>query len=113
MYQVEIDRSYYNYLLPALTLQLLVENAVKHNIVSKQHPLVVTIKATPNLNLIVQNNLQKKKTAVQLNGMGLNNIRAKYGLIKQGNISIVETSDEFIVSVPLLQNTPELLAGVQ
>lgn len=112
IYHPEVDRSFHNYLIPALTLQLLVENAVKHNIVSKQQPLTVTIKATSHLNLIVQNNLQKKKSAVQLNGMGLNNIRAKYSLLKKGNISIVETSDEFIVSVPLLQNTPELLAGV-
>src|SRR5436190_13811004 len=59
--QVEVDKKYYKYLLPSLSLQLLVENAVKHNIVSKHQPLLIDIFSMEGNRLAVNNNLQPKK----------------------------------------------------
>jgi LytS/YehU family sensor histidine kinase len=56
---MDIDKRYQSYLLPSLSLQLLVENAVKHNIVSKQQPLLLEIFTTAGNKLVVNNNLQK------------------------------------------------------
>lgn len=89
--------------LPPMTLQLLVENAVKHNIVSADKPLYLQL-FTKEGKLIVQNNLQKKTRAVASNKVGLNNINAKYKLLKQPPVTIKETADSFTVTIPLIKN---------
>ena len=100
---IEISPNYLNHLLPPLTLQLLVENAVKHNIISKEQPLQVNIFTTASDRLHVVNNLQKKSRGVLSDKMGLNNIIAKYELLHQPTIEIKETNKEFIVIVPLIK----------
>jgi sensor histidine kinase YesM len=92
------------YLLPPLTLQILVENAVKHNMISESMPLHIQIYTDPAGNLVVVNNLQKRKSTVPSNKMGLVNISAKYQLLNQPDIVIHETSTHFQVMVPLLNN---------
>lgn len=101
---IEVDPRFHDYLLPALTLQLLVENAVKHNIISKQAPLFVTVSTDKQGNLIVENNLQKKTTVVHSTGLGLKNIREKYKLLQKEAILISDGNGYFTVSVPLIQN---------
>ncbi|WP_345270883.1 sensor histidine kinase [Nibrella viscosa] len=90
-------------LLPPLTLQLLVENAVKHNIVSADQPLHIRIATDQADSLIVSNNLQRKPNS-RLNSTrkGLLNITEKYKLLNQPAIEIEETSDTFRVVVPLI-----------
>ncbi len=85
-----IDKKYYSYLVPSLSLQLLVENAVKHNIVSKQHPLIMDIFTTAGNKLVVNNNLQKKQLNMKSTRIGLNNISAKYKLIRQNGFQVIE-----------------------
>ena len=58
---IEIDKRYYPYLLPSLSLQLLVENAVKHNVVSRQKPLTIEVFTAAGNKLVVNNNLQRKQ----------------------------------------------------
>jgi len=98
-----IDAAYAEYLMPALTLQLLVENAVKHNVVDKEHPLTVVISTTSNGELLVVNNIRKKSIAVPSSGMGLHNINTKYRLLNLGGLSIDDSDGVFTVRVPLIK----------
>ena len=102
--EVQVNKLYNNYLIPPLTLQLLIENAVKHNVVNKEYPLRVTIHIHDEENLIVANNIQKKKVLVQSHGVGLTNINAKFKLLNEQQISVEETDGRFVVSVPLIKN---------
>jgi sensor histidine kinase YesM len=99
---IEIDRRYYPYQLPTLSLQLLVENAVKHNIVSRQQPLVMEIFTTAGNKLVVNNNLQRKTMNKPSTRIGLSNIRAKYRLMKQEGFQVVEGENNFMVVLPLI-----------
>lgn len=98
----DIDEAYANWLLPPLTLQLLLENAVKHNIVSKQKPLTIEIYSTTNHQLAVRNNLQKKRIKVESTKIGLTNIAEKYRLLNKSSIEIIEDENSFSVSIPLI-----------
>ncbi|WP_460674466.1 sensor histidine kinase [Larkinella ripae] len=88
--------------LPPLTLQLLVENAVKHNRVQATNPLQIRIELTPDGWLRVRNNVQRKTTKVLSNQVGLNNIAAKYRLLDESEPRITEQDGFFIVTLPLL-----------
>jgi len=101
---MEIDRRYYSYQLPTLSLQLLVENAVKHNVVSRQQPLVMEIFTTAGNRLVVNNNLQRKALAPTSTRIGLRNIEAKYRLLKEDGFQVVEGEKNFMVVLPLIWN---------
>ncbi len=104
-------------LLPPLTLQMLVENAVKHNVIHPERPLLIEIKSVAGGWLLVRNNLQHKTTraerrTVQSNQVGLNNILDKYRLLAQrradsisGDISIEKSDTHFALLLPLLNQT--------
>jgi two-component system, LytTR family, sensor kinase len=100
---IQIDPAFKDKEIPSLSLQLLVENAVKHNIISKQQPVHVVISSTPSGYLTVINNIRKKtKSAVESTGIGLANIRDKYRLLNRHDVTVEETGDHFKVSLPLL-----------
>lgn len=101
---ISVDEVAKNLLLPPLTLQLLVENAVKHNIIDKQMPLLITLETDDQLWLSVSNNLQKKSISLPSNKVGLSNIAGKYKLLEQPSIIISETKEKFTVSIPLIKN---------
>lgn len=90
------------YLLPPLTLQILLENAVKHNVLMQDKPLTIEVYTDDENNIVVSNNLQKKKTVVASNKMGLTNIMTKYRLLKQRKIVIHQTEQHFQVIIPLI-----------
>jgi len=81
----------------------LVENAVKHNIIIPDKPLVVTVYTDDGANLIVENNLQKKMNVRFSNKKGLLNIITKYKILANQDIKIEETGGYFRVSVPLIK----------
>ncbi len=107
---IEIGEAYKSWFLPPLTLQLLVENAVKHNITLAGKPLHIEIKTTEDGRLMVRNNLQKRVVRVQSNRVGLSNIAAKYRLLAQrqpggpSDIYIEESTDRFTVILPLFSH---------
>jgi sensor histidine kinase YesM len=101
---ISIEEKMKDYLLPPMTLQLLIENAVKHNIVDPDTPLTVHL-YTQDEKLIVSNNLQKKYKAVVSNKVGLTNIISKYKLLNYPDVVIKETANEFRVVLPLIKNT--------
>ena len=88
--------------MPPLTLQLLIENAVKHNITSRDQPLRIEIGVTENGRLVIKNNLQRKADKPFSHKIGLNNIAVKYQLIQQEEIIVKEEHGYFIVSLPLI-----------
>ncbi|MFT3932549.1 MAG: histidine kinase [Chitinophagaceae bacterium] len=101
---IQIDKRYDSYLLPSLTLQLLTENVVKHNVLSKNKPLVIDIFTTAGNRLVVNNNLQKRSVKAPSNNVGLQNIRAKYELLKQPGFQVMEDEKNFTVVLPVIWN---------
>lgn len=101
---LQIDKRYHSCLLPSLSLQLLVENVVKHNALSKSNPLVIDIFSSAGNKLIVNNNLQRLMIKAPSNRVGLKNIRAKYALLKQSGFQVLEDEKNFTVVLPLLYN---------
>ena len=87
--------------IPPLTLQMLVENAVKHNVISKKNPLFVSIKMNGD-RIFVTNNLQKKLTKEKSTHFGLQSIKSRYDLLGKKLIKIEETENEFKVTIPIL-----------
>ena len=84
-----------------LSLQLLLENTVKHNVVSEQKPLYIRIKIIDN-NLVIENDLQKKEVLGDRKGVGLQNIINRYGILTHRKVQIEETKNTFSVSLPIL-----------
>ncbi|HEU5052850.1 MAG TPA: histidine kinase [Hanamia sp.] len=99
--QISLPDELLNYPMPANTLQLLIENAVKHNAFSLQKPLCISIFVEHNY-LTVKNNLRNKKEAPSSSHLGLNNISNRYLLLKGKDIMIKRTEEEFIVSLPIM-----------
>jgi hypothetical protein len=102
--ETEVAEKYHYHLIPPLTLQMLLENAVKHNQVSARKPLHVIIRADEGT-LVVQNNYQPKRSVATSNGMGLSNIAAKYKLLNQPEVLILNGDEHFTVRVPLIKPT--------
>lgn len=88
-----------------LTLQMLVENAVKHNVISKIKPLRIDIDLEGAEYITVRNNIQKKMTPKQHStGFGLQSIVTRYSLLTDKKVRVEENEAEFRVSIPLIKN---------
>jgi sensor histidine kinase YesM len=101
----KVDRQFLSYMIPSLTLQLLVENAVKHNALSKNYPLVIDIFTAAGNKLVVSNNIQRRSVKAPSTGLGLQNIQMKYQLLKQPGFQIMEGGKNFTVVLPLIWKT--------
>lgn len=84
-----------------VSLQILVENAIKHNIATRENPLVISIVISGQM-MIVRNNLQKMNVKVKSTGIGLNNLKERVRLSTGRNLIVEETDSEFIVKIPLI-----------
>lgn len=84
-----------------LSLQLLLENAVKHNVVTSSKPLHIKV-FEHNGNLVVHNNLQEKQVVKKSSGVGLQNIKQRYDILTEKQVHIVKTGTDFSVSLPML-----------
>jgi LytS/YehU family sensor histidine kinase len=100
--KIEVDKKYEQYVLPSLSLQMLVENAVKHNVLSKNKPLLIDIFTTSGNQLVVSNNLQARTVKGPSNKIGLDNIKAKYDLLNQSGFQVLQDRKNFSVVLPLI-----------
>ncbi|OUS01994.1 histidine kinase [Flavobacteriales bacterium 33_180_T64] len=86
-----------------LSLQLLLENAVKHNMVTSSKPLHIKIYEREGM-LVVENNLQTKQIVKKGSGVGLENIKQRYELLSNKIVSINQQANRFVVAIPMLTN---------
>jgi len=84
-----------------LSLQLLLENAVKHNIVTSKKPLLIKVEEV-NDTLVISNNLQEKQVVKKSTGVGLQNIRQRYNILTSREVGIEKTTSHFKVYLPML-----------
>lgn len=95
------DRLPTGYIIP-LTLQLLVENAIKHNTVSRSNPLTISVSEAEPGYVVVKNNLQRKWQSEHSTGFGLESIIKRYALLTDRKVRLEKTAEEFLVSIPIL-----------
>lgn len=88
------------YIVP-LSLQMLIENAIKHNVISKEYPLTISI-STKNANYLAVTNNLKKKPALDSNNLGLENIKSRYEFFTSIPVIVTESEIEFRVEIPLI-----------
>lgn len=102
---IELPLEVFHKQLPPLALQMLLENAIKHNIISSEKPLNIRIFLSDHNYLTIINNLQKKEQKAAGSGIGLQNIKNRYGFLTDQPVIISETHHEFSVKLPLLKST--------
>lgn len=100
---IHLDEKYGEWRLPPLTLQLLIENAVKHNRLQKEHPLEMEILSAPGNTLMVRNTVFKREGVVESTGFGLQNINARYKMLHLPEVKIEKDHQYFTVIIPLIE----------
>ncbi|MCY1723036.1 histidine kinase [Prolixibacteraceae bacterium Z1-6] len=101
--QTEISNNSLQFSIPPLTLQTLIENAVKHNEISKDFPLQIVIKSINEQTIQVKNKIREKLTPEDGTGIGLTNLNKLYHLLGDYEIQITKDDLEFAVDVPLIK----------
>jgi LytS/YehU family sensor histidine kinase len=100
--RVAIEIPHSEGLIVPLALQLLIENAIKHNVIAEDQPLTIKIYGTQH-SIVVENNLQRKLVvAEESSGIGLENIRGRYAFLTSEKVKIEESETAFKVEIPLL-----------
>ncbi|QCX53180.1 2TM domain-containing protein [Elizabethkingia sp. JS20170427COW] len=101
IYNIQIqEEDRLSFVVP-LSLQLLLENCIKHNLATDTKPLQINI-YTENNFLIVENNLQKREQALSSSGIGLSNIANRYQLVTDRKVLMIQDEEKFKISLPLL-----------
>ncbi len=90
-----------------LTLQILIENAIKHNVVSKAHPLTIEVYVENGKSIVVKNNLQVKHAIEKSTKTGLANISKRYEYLGNRKIDVIVTAKNYMVGVPLINLVEE------
>lgn len=100
--KIDVDESLLSTKVPPLTLQLLIENAIKHNIASSFRRLVIQIHNESNAFLVISNNFQPKSSVKYSTGIGLGNVLQRYRLLFNKEISIEMAEAFFTVKLPII-----------
>ena len=95
-------KSHNKYVVP-LSLQMLLENAIKHNIVSQKRPLYIQVTTNNEGQIVVKNNLQLSKIEVESTKTGLENIKRRYELLAGMEVLIEKSEEEFCVLLPIIE----------
>ena len=110
MIEIEInDERILESYIPPLTLQILLENAIKHNIISRTNPLRTRIFIEDDY-IVVQNNLQLKQGNSEGTKIGLSNIKSRYHILFDKEIIICKDEESFIVKLPIIYKYVENFA---
>ena len=99
---IEISEHHGQYFVLPLCLQILFENAIKHNIISSKHPLTINAFVDHQNNLVIENNFQPKNQSEDSTGVGLENISSRLTYFSDKKLEIEDGPDQFIVRVPLV-----------
>ena len=106
LFTINVEKECESAFIVPVSLQMLVENAIKHNIIGKNKPLHVEIICSDNQTITVRNNLQLKEADDhESTGLGLNNIAQRYVFLGQKGIEVNQTDDQFVVTLPLIRPT--------
>ncbi len=100
-FNVEIDNKSYDKCIPPLSLQILVENAMKHNQISSLKPLYISIESI-NDTLKICNNLQLREVYEPSSKIGIANIKVRYSYFTEKEIELLNKDNQFCVLLPLL-----------
>jgi sensor histidine kinase YesM len=98
---ITVDQQYYASLIPPFTLQLLIENCIKHNVVSLEHPLQIRLYSENDF-IIVENQLRLKRTPEASMGLGLENINQRYIHLLDKKIEILANETTFSIKLPII-----------
>jgi LytS/YehU family sensor histidine kinase len=80
---------------------MLLENAIKHNMITADRPLIVEIREEDDY-VVVRNNLQPKKTEIISSKIGLENIKSRYKYLSPKDVLVEISNEEFVVKIPVL-----------
>ena len=100
--EVQVPAKFLDRKIVPLCLQMLFENAIKHNVVSTQHPLTISVSVEHGDRLVVKNNLQRKRQEIPSTRIGLENICSRYRFVTDREVEVITTQQSFIVVLPLL-----------
>jgi sensor histidine kinase YesM len=101
--EINLPKSILDTVIPPLTIQILVENAVKHNQISKESPLLVYVSAQDNTRILVMSTKTTTLTPAHSFKIGLDNIRARYQFFTNEKV-IIKDEEKFIVQLPVIRN---------
>lgn len=96
-----IDEDALGLQITPVTLQILIENAIKHNVINENNPLIICVKSEGDT-LVIENNIQRKKQVETSNGQGLINLRTLYSFLSDREIVVSEQENVFLVKIPLI-----------
>ncbi|MFP4059156.1 MAG: sensor histidine kinase [Bacteroidales bacterium] len=104
--RTKIEAEKMTWYIPSLTVQLLIENAIKHNEISEENPLTIDI-YSGNYHLVIKNNLQPRKEFMESHGTGLHNLKERYRLITQSEPVFYVENNYYLAIIPLLKDESE------
>jgi LytS/YehU family sensor histidine kinase len=99
-YQLNIEHNYNNGYIVPLTLQLLIENAVQHNLGTEENLVIITINVGENI--CTSNNINLKRNVKTTNGRALSNLKEQYKLLTKKPIEIEQSDNTFSVIIPII-----------
>jgi two-component system LytT family sensor kinase len=103
--EFDVHEQYFHYAIPPLALQMLLENALKHNVVSKEDPLFVKVYVLDNVYIVIENTVKAKIDKDPSTGVGLDNIRNRYLHLTGKNIVVKHDNGKFVVMLPLFEKS--------
>jgi two-component system, LytTR family, sensor kinase len=103
--EFNVPEKYFHYAIPPLALQMLLENALKHNVVSKEDPLFVKVYVYDNTFIVIENTVKAKIDKDASTGVGLENISNRYLHLTGKSIVVKHDNGKFVVMLPLFEKS--------
>ena len=103
VFDIQVDNEMQYHMIPPLSIQQLIENAIKHNIITEKQPLKINIYSDEQF-LVVKNTLRKKEVGDALSmGSGLSSIKSRFSYFSDIEVEVTQTDDEFVVKLPIIE----------
>ena len=100
-FEFAVSANHLKLMVPPMALQMLIENAIKHNEISAELPLTVSITANDQM-LVVSNNLQLRTVSEPGSNTGLQNIKERYKFYTNKEVEVIQSASSFVVKIPLI-----------